>query len=182
MTFLLQSHTDLGSVPADPFSGRVTLGKWKASVSSSVKWDGWRGSASQRAPRWASPGLLNIRRRGPRCSPGNLGQGDELARGGGGVEAVGSGGLHGDDGHVPPAHLLQPLDHSAQQAPATHRQRDGPRLCTQRLLQFFHDGSVAFPGELGTGVGVGGGSGLGSLETPQGLGAILETLVLNPGG
>lgn len=59
--------------------------------------------------------------------------------------AVGSDGLHGNDRHVPPAHLLQPLDHATQHPTAAHRQHDGTRLGTQCLLEFLDDGSVAFP-------------------------------------
>lgn len=75
------------------------------------------------------------------------------------MEAVGTEGLHGDDGHILPAHLLQPLDDSTQQAPAANREHNGPRLGTQRLLQFLDDGSVAFPGQE-----KGGRSGLGFLR------------------
>lgn len=86
---------------------------------------------------------------GGRCldSPGDLGQGDQLPFLDGSMEAVGTKGLHGDDGHIFPAHLLQPLDDSTQQAPAANGEHNGPRLGTQRLLQFLDDGSVAFPGQ-----------------------------------
>ena len=90
----------------------------------------------------------------PGCLPGNAGQGDELAGLGGSVEALGSDGLHGDDGHIPPAHLHQPLDHSTQEASAPYRQHDGPWLFSHRLLQLLHDGRVAFPGRGGWGRGV----------------------------
>uniref|UniRef100_A0A8I4A3Y9 Uncharacterized protein n=1 Tax=Callithrix jacchus TaxID=9483 RepID=A0A8I4A3Y9_CALJA len=81
--------------------------------------------------------------------PGNAWQCDHLASLDGRIEAVCPMGLHGNDGHMLPAHLQQASHHPSQEASAPNCQHQGTWWGPQHCLQLPHQAGVAFPGEVG---------------------------------
>lgn len=84
-------------------------------------------------------------------SPGDVVQGDQPPRLDRGVKAVGPRRLHGDDWHVRPTHVPQPLDDATEEPSAAHGHQHGagPPAGAQGRRDLGDHAGVAMPGRRG---------------------------------